>query len=161
MKLDKTVIEKKVSQLQKIYRQGAGKAAAIQILKLSSRAEMDEILRQLKENNRNIFTDLEHVLLFEDLEQLNAEEIKKINEHFSPKIIGLALRLGTKTLRENFLRAVDIKEKKAIESVITGPPQKKSDVESAITHIMMHVRKLQRQGSLKLTSQTGSKQVFV
>lgn len=151
MKTDFTAIKKKILQLEKLYQYGPNKAEAIKIVGLCSRAEMDEILKQLNEHKRNIAADIEDILLFEDLRQLKRNEMGKIVNHFTPELIGLALRLAHEEVRKHFLDNMESDAREKVEAVLNGPPQQRSQVEAAITQIMIYVRELQQQGLLKIT----------
>ena len=71
-------------------------------------------------------------------------------KEFNPKIVGLALRLGTPRLRENIITFCSSDDKEMIEEVLNGPGQKRSDVEAAIQRIMNFIRPLVKSGKLKI-----------
>ena len=120
---------------------------------------MNAIIKYLSKDNRNIAVDIEDIILFDDLIQLKQEEMKKLHSHFSSKLIGLALRVADKNLKEHFSKYASPKDQEVIEEILNGPPQKKVEAEAAVTQIMLYVRSLQEQGLFKFT--INEKQVFV
>ena len=145
-------IERKIAKIKKIY--GIFPPAredALRILENSKRREIQEILKHFSTNNPKIYVDInENIILFEDLIQLDRADIQRICRKFSPSLVALALRLGDKNLRDHFLRGVSGDEREMMEDVLSGAPQKKSDVEAAIGQILSHVRSLQEKGLVNI-----------
>ncbi|MCY4644538.1 MAG: hypothetical protein OXB88_07960 [Bacteriovoracales bacterium] len=161
--LDFAAVEKKIRRIKKIYNvHSPQRKEAIRILEESKREEIKEILNYFSTNNPKIYVDInENIILFEDLVQLDRTVIQKICQKFSPSLVALALRLGDENLRTNFLQGVSSDDREIMEPIISGPPQKKSNVMAAIGQIMIYVRSLQEKGLIGIVGGANKGGTFV
>lgn len=138
-----------ITKLKKIYQDGPNQKGAVNILELLPREDVNSVLTLLKEDNKIIYYDIRELIVFDDLQRLASKDIEKLIKHFDSQFLGLALRLGSEQLKKSFLEKISEEEKEAIQSVLSGSPRKKSEVEAAMRQIVNYVRRMQEQGSIR------------
>lgn len=131
-----------------------GMVSVVDILKGLEKDVARPILDQLRDNDEQLFTQVDRLLLvFEDLKELSDRDIQTILKHISSDDLVKALKGASDFVAERFFgnmsqRAAEIMR----EDMEVMGPMKLSDVEEAQMGVLKVIRKLDDDGAITLSS---------
>lgn len=131
-----------------------GMVSVVDILKGLDKEVARPILDQLRDNDEELFTQVDRMLLvFEDLKELSDRDIQTVLKHISSDDLVKSLKGASDIVADRFFsnmsqRAAEIMR----EDMAVMGPMKLSDVEEAQQGILRVIRKLDDDGAITLSS---------
>ena len=93
-----------------------------------------------------------NMVLFDDLQYLTIKMLQEFLREIDLNDLALALRKGSKDLKEFFLKNISSGMRREIEDIVNGPPCSANLVNDAEDKIMTKVRSMIDEGKLILNS---------
>ena len=126
-----------------------GAAEAAKILQQMGSGHANSLLDIIAKTNPEMANILkEGMVSFEQLQYLTPKMLANLFKTIEVSKMGLALRAGSAELREYILNNVSQTMRIEMDYILSGPPQRASDVQIAVDEIMAVVREKLDKGEI-------------
>ena len=137
-----------------------GAAEAAKILQQMGSGHANNLLDIIAKKNPEMANLLkEGMVNFEQLQYLTPKMLVELFKSVEVSKMALALRAGSPELRDYMLNNVSQTMRIEMDYILTGPPQRASDVQQAVDEIMAIVREKLEKGELVINSENGDELV--
>ena len=157
-----TIIGQKLQALGEFSRESYGgvRAVAEMFNRLDS-GSSKEILEVIEGQNPNLVETIRHLMfVFEDLTQIDVNQIKELMARVDRKVLSLALKGTSEQLRDHFLQTMSSRAQEMMKEDIEAlGPVRIKDVEAAQQQIITLVRQLEAEGVITMKGAVGEQYV--
>lgn len=146
-------LEKHVSAISLSSYATGGPAAVVDVLHQMDRATEESILESLAEHDPDLADEVRNMMfVFEDVANLEPRDIREMLKELDTRDLALALKGASRELEQKIFENVSRRAQDAIrEDMKYMGPVPLADVEAAQKTILLVLRRLEEEGTVKLT----------
>jgi flagellar motor switch protein FliG len=153
-------LEKHVSAMSLSASATGGPEAVVEVLRHVDRATEEAILESIAEQDPELAEKIRDLMfVFEDIVDLDDRDIREMLKEIEAKELALALKGASEEIREKIFRNMSKRAKEGIlEDMDYMGPVRLGDVEAAQRTVVNVLRRLEEEGTVKLT---GGEEILV